>query len=87
MSAAVPDGFEPTEVENLYEFNPDGYVRTPEEQAIVDAALSASRELESVPADERPRVADPAKYADPIGMLTDDEVSERLRRQETEPGA
>ena len=79
--SGVPPGFEPTDAEGVFEFNPDAFVRSPEQQALVDEAIRATRELAAIPPEDRDHVADPAKYALPVGILTDDEERERARRR------
>jgi hypothetical protein len=79
-----PEGFVPTEDPDVFEYNPDGYIRSPEEQAMVDDALRNLREREAIPPDQRRYVADPSRFAAPIGVLTDEEERERARRREAD---
>ena len=75
-SHGVPAGYEPSDDPSYFEFNPRGYVRSPEEQAVVEAALRSLREGPELGPPVQPAGPLPP-YALPIGMLTEDE--ERLR--------
>jgi hypothetical protein len=83
----VPDGFEPTDDPQVFDYNPLGFVPTPDDQALVDAAIRNALELEAIPEAERDYVDDPDKYAAPIGFLTEDEERERERRRAAETDA
>jgi hypothetical protein len=84
---AVPEGFEPTDDPQVFDYNPHGFVPTPEQQAIIDAATRNALALAAIPEAERDYISDPQKYAAPIGFLTEDEERERARRQAGEADA
>jgi hypothetical protein len=78
---SVPQGFEATDDPEVFDYNPHGFVPTPEQQALIDAATRNARDLAAIPEAERDYIDDPEKYAAPIGFLTEDEERERARRQ------